>query len=276
MENRLEKVVNGGSWFKLSRFGGAMRYHWIRNKRVVLLLALMMLAVGLLELAFGALGWADSRVLPLAADFAFALAVIFFCAFPTAKHETTFLLRFGTPRTSVWLSNVLSLVLTGIGYLIVSVIVNAVIGCVGLLLSGSFAGVVAPEGLGNIGDYLLKGIVEVGREMPMQLLWLLEYTAIFYLLACCMRRWKAATIAVMVGVPVILFSLLLVPALNDVSAALESGAESQLMVMVVKLLAWLEKAAEFIATNWQWIQGGTAFVCLVLSFFVMRGTRQPE
>ncbi len=276
MENRLEKVVSGGSWFKLSRFGGAMRYHWLRNKQVVLLVALIVLIVGLLELAFGALGWADCRVLALAADFPFALAVAFFCAFPAAKYETTFLLRFGTPRTSVWLSNVISLVLTGAGYLIASVVVNAVIGCAGLALSGPFAGVVAPDGLATMGDYLLKGIVQVGGQLPMQLLWLLEYSAIFYLLACCMRRWKVATIAVIVGVPALLFTLLLLPAFNEVANALESGAESQLMVMIIKLLAWLDKAGEFIADNWQWIQGGTAFVCLVLSFFVMRGTRQPE
>jgi len=41
-------------------------------------------------------------------------------------------------------------------------------------------------------------------------------------------------------------------------------------------MSWLEKVADFTVENWQWVQGAMAFVSLVLSYLVMRGTRQPE
>ena len=54
--------------------------------------------------------------------------MVLVCSFPAAKQDTTFLLRFGTPRTSVWLSNVLSLMVYGIVYLLLSAVVNLIIG----------------------------------------------------------------------------------------------------------------------------------------------------
>lgn len=275
MENRLAPLVEKNGWFKLSRFGGAMRFHWLRNSRVLLWLAVIELAVMVVEMALGCAGSVTVLVAPLMADFSLALLVVLLCSFPTARKDTTFLLRFGTPRTSVWLSNLLSLFLTGVACLLLSVVANAVTGIVGLLLAGSFT-TIEVVGPATIGGYLMEGVGRMAADLPMQLLWIAEYSAIFYCVACCMRRWKIPTILVLAGVPVLLFTLLAMPVFNQVGSALESGSQNQIVALMLKLIAWLEKAGEFVSNNWQAIQGGTAVAALLFSYLIMRGTKQPE
>lgn len=275
MENRLAPLVEKNNWFKLSRFGGAMRFHWLRNSRVALWLALILLVVAAVELGLACAGATTTVVMPLAADLPLSLLAVLVCSFPAAKQDTTFLLRFGTPRTSVWLSNVFSLFLTGLGCLVLSALTNALSGVLGLVLAGSFPGIVV-ENPAAVGEYLLSGVGGMAQDLSMQLLWIAEYTAVFYLIACCLRRWKLPTILVLVGVPVLLFTVLLMPVVNEVGTALESGGQNQIVALLLKLITWLEKAAAFVAKHWQTIQGATAAVALVLSYLVMRGTKQPE
>lgn len=277
MENRLAPLVENHGWFTLSRFGGCMRFHRLKKAKLAVGLALLMLAVQALELTLAYFGVTEFRLTAQMPDLPFALTLVFCLAIRTAKQDTTFLLRFGTPRTSVWLSNVLSLLLSGVCYLLLSAVVNALVGAAAVALAPQCSDIyVAAQYQLPVGEYLLNLLADMGEVLPWYLLWLAEYTCIFYLLACCLRRWKAATIIVLVGVPALLFTLILLPTMQSVAEALQKGSESELMVMLFRFLGWLEKAAEFTAENWQWIQGGAAFVSLVLSYLVMRGTRQPE
>ncbi len=276
-QNPLVKLVEGNSWLRLSRFGGAMRFHWIKKSKIALTLALVMLVVAAVEMGLALLDVDSYRLGTQMPDLPFALALVFCCAIATAGKESTFLLRFGTPRTSVWLSNVLSLFLVGAGYLLLSVVVNAIVGTAALALAGSCSDIHIPARYDlPIFQYQVLMLRDAVEAMPWYLLWLLEYTCIFYLLGCCLRRWKVATILVLVGVPALLFSMLLLPMLEDAFAALENGGESQLMVMVIQNIDWDDKIGRFIEENWQWVQGGVALVSLVLSYLVMRGTRQPD
>lgn len=277
MENRLAPFVENHNWFTLSRFGGCMRFHRIKKLKLALGLVLLMLAVQALELGMAFFGWTDFRLTAQMPDLPFALALVFCLALRTAKQDTTFLLRFGTPRTSVWLSNVLSLMLYGIVYLLLSAVVNLIIGAAAIALEPHCSGIFVPDrSQMPVLEYLTSQLGTMAEALPSYLLWLVEYTCIFYLLACCLRRWKAATIIVLVGVPALLFTLLLLPTLQSVVDAVESGSESELMVLFFRFMGWLEKALDFTVENWKWIQGGVAFVSLVLSYLVMRGTRQPE
>ncbi|MBR4068355.1 MAG: hypothetical protein IKK08_06995 [Clostridia bacterium] len=275
MENRLASVVENKGWFRLSRFGGALRYQWLRRRRLAVFLLAVMAAVQIVDLGLAFLGVLETTVTPVQSDFSVALLLIFCCSFPVAKSETTFLLRFGTPRTSVWLSNLLSLFLTGAVYLVLSALLNAVFAVPGVLLAqaGKNVTMAVPAPLG---EYLLGGLLSTLKELPMQLLWILEYAAIFYFVACCLRRWKIPTILVLVGVPALLFTLLLLPAINEASAMLESGGQNELVALMLKFISWLQKAAKFVGENWQTIQGVAGGVTLVLGYLVMRGTRQPE
>jgi len=277
MENRLAPLVENHNWFTLSRFGGCMRFHRVKKLKLALGLVLLMLAVQALELALAYFGVTDFRLTAQMPDLPFALALVFCLALRTAKQDTTFLLRFGTPRTSVWLSNVLSLLIFGVCYLLLSAVVNALVGAASVSLAPHCSGIFIPDRYQlPVGEYLLKLFADMGEVLPSYLLWLVEYTCIFYLLACCLRRWKAATIIVLVGVPALLFTLILLPTLQTVVDAVESGSQSELMVLFFRFMGWLEKALDFTVENWKWIQGGAAFVALVLSYLVMRGTRQPE
>ena len=275
MENRLASLVEKKGWLKLSRFGGAMRYQWLRRRRLVVFLLVVMAAVQILDLAMAYLGMLETTVPPVQADFTVALLLIFCCSFPVAKSETTFLLRFGTPRTSVWLSSMLSLFLTGTAYLALSTLLNAVFAVPGVLLAqaGKNVTMAVPAPLG---EYLLNGLLSTLHDLPMQLLWILEYAAIFYFVACCLRRWKVPTILVLVGVPALLFTTLLLPAINEATAMLESGGQNELVTLMLKFVSWMQKAAKFVGENWQTIQGVAGGVTLVLGYLVMRGTRQPE
>lgn len=275
MENRLASLVENKGWFRLSRFGGAMRYQYLRRRRLLVFLLVVMAAVQIVDLTLAFFGVLQTRVTPVTTDLSLALLLLLCCSFPVAKSETTFLLRFGTPRTAVWLSNIFSLFLTGAAYLVLSAVLNAAFAVPGVLLAEAGKGVSMAVPM-PLGEYLLTGLGSLLRELPMQLLWMLEYAAIFYFVACCLRRWRVPTILVLVGVPALLFSMFLLPAFNEVGNILEGGGQNQLVALVLKLLTWLEKAADFIAKNWQTIQGVTAGVALVLSYLVMRGTRQPE
>lgn len=278
MENRLAPLVENNHWFTLSRFGGCMRFHWIRKGKTALWLALLMLAVRVMEIALAMFDVADCRLTHQQPDLPFALAMVYVLALSTAKKDTTFLCRFGTPRTSIWLSNVLSLLLFGVCYLLLSVAVNAVAGAATVALDPECAGITLAthyQGM-NTGAFLLQMLKDTWEVLPRYLLYLAEYTCLFYLLACCLRRWKAATIIVLVGVPALLITLIVLPTVQTVAEALESNDQGVLMSMFFKLIGWLEKAADFTVENWQWIQGGAALVSLLLSYLVMRGTRQPE
>ena len=277
MENRLAPLVENHNWFTLSRFGGCMRFHRIRKYGLALLLALLMLIVQALELTLAYFGITEYRLTAQMPDLPFALALVFCLALRTARQDTTFLLRFGTPRTSVWLSNVLSLLIAGVLYLLLSIVVNVVSGAAAVALYPQCSDIfVAQRYQLPVGEFLAILLGDVWEVLPWYLLWLLEYTCIFYLLACCLRRWKGATIAVLVGVPALLITLIVLPTLQGVAEAVQSSDQGELMTMLFRFLGWLEKAADFTAENWQWIQGGAAFVSLVLSYLVMRGTRQPE
>ena len=277
MENRLAPLVENHNWFTLSRFGGCMRFHRVKKLKLALGLVLLMLAVQALELGMAFMGWTDFRLTAQMPDLPFAMALVFCLALRTAKQDTTFLLRFGTPRTSVWLSNVLSLMVYGIVYLLLSAVVNLLVGAAAIALEPHCSGIFVPDRYQMpVLEYLTSQLGTMAEALPSYLLWLVEYTCIFYLLACCLRRWKVATIIVLVGVPALLFTLLLLPTLQTVVDAVESGSQSELMVLFFRFMGWLEKALDFTVENWKWIQGGVAFVSLVLSYLVMRGTRQPE
>ncbi len=277
MENRLAPLVESHNWFTLSRFGGSMRFHWIKNIKLAFGLALLVLAVQVLEMVLAVFGVTDYYLSAQMPDLTFALALVFCCAFRVAKKHTTFLLRFGTPRTSVWLSNVLSLFVTGVCYLLLSCVVNALTGAAAVMLSQNYSSIIiAPRYALPLGEYMTKLAQDTFAMLPRYLLWLAEYTCIFYLLACCMRRWKAATIIVLVGVPVLFFTLLIMPTLEVVRDAVESGFQGEMMSLMFRFLAWFEKAGAWIGKNWAYVQGGAAVASLLLSYLVMRGTRQPE
>lgn len=266
-------------WMRRSRFLGAMRYHrawigWLAGWCLLVLLAgnAIMIAVALA-------GAGDLNMDGVSADFSLTMALLMVCACLTAHSRTRFLLRFGTARFPVWMSNVLALFLGAAAFLLGTLLINLATGGAVLLLSHAMP---ARFSLMAYTDALPSGAALLGHtlrdaleRLPQQLLWLLEWTCLFYLLGCCLRRRRGLTLAVVLGVPFVCFMLTLMPFVRETTAALESGSDVQAMAMGLEWMQWLAKVARFVAEQWQWIQLGGAAVSLPLSYLCMRTTPQP-
>ena len=267
------------SWAKRSRLPGAMRYHMVWLGRLTGWVLLALLLGNVLVLGLGFAGADNVSVSDASASLSMAIALALCCALIAAGSRTRFLIRFGTPRLSVWLSNVLALMAGMALFLLGTLALNALsaagVWALSKALPDRYA-LVSYHGAAPAGDALLGWLLAHGLcALPKQLMWLCEWTAIFYLLGCCLRRNKVVTLMVVIGVPLALAMLLLVPAVNETIAALETASEGQIMMMGLKWVQWLSKAARFIANQWQWIQLGAAVASLPLSYLCMRGTPQP-
>lgn len=199
------------------------------------------------------------------------------CACLTAGRRTRFLLRFGTPRWSVWLSNVLALIASMAAYLLLTLVMSILMGHVALSLQNAGVSQItvysyATEVAGS--ELLSTSLTSALNRLPEQLLWVCEWACILYLLGCCLRRHKAITLAVVLGVPAVFFILLLMPMVSETLSALESsgGAASPALF---KFILWIGRAMTFIDDQWPQIQLGMALASLPLSYLCMRGTPQP-
>lgn len=267
------------SWAKRSRLAGAMRYHSIWLGKLVGWVLIALLGVQVLTLLMAALGVGKMRASGVSSDFATTLVLALVCAVMMANNRTRFLLRFGTPRLSVWLSSLLALFAGMVVFLLGTLLISLLSAGAVLALSGvmpdRFALASYYSSLPTGGALLGYTLRETLIQLPNQLLWTLEWVSLSYLLGVCLRRKKGVTLAVVIGVPFALFMLMLVPAINETIAALENGSQSNLMFMGLQWVQWLSKAANFVRMQWQWIQLGAAVAALPLSYLCMRGTAQP-
>lgn len=275
----MQTTLDSKKWFAASRFGGVMRYHGMRMGRVVLWVLAIMLAAQVLSftMAIGGLGGYEST--GVAANLGLTMLAALVCACVAADGGTRFLLRFGTPRTSVWLGSVLSLMAWMLalllGTLALSLLVNGLVVLLNSAFPQSFSLISYYDRTLTTGQVFKTTLLNALGALPEYALWTLEWSCLFYLLGCCLRRSKGITIAVIVGVPLILFITMLIPAVQQTIAAVESASEGEIMVMGLQWFQWLSKAAQWVESQWPWIQLGAALVSLPLSYLCMRGTPQP-
>ena len=271
--------VEHAGWMRRSRFLGAMRYHRAWMGRLIGWGLLVLLAGNAIAIAAALAGAGDLNMAGVSSDFSLTMALLLVCACLAAHSRTRFLLRFGTARFPVWLSNVLALFLGAAAFLLGTLLINLATGGTVLLLSRTMPARFTltaytdalPTGAALLGHTLRESL----EGLPQQLLWLLEWTCLFYLLACCLRRGRGLTLAVVLGVPLVCVMLMLMPFVRETTAALESGSDVQVMAMGLEWMQWLAKFARFVTEQWQWIQLGAAAVSLPLSYLCMRTTPQP-
>ena len=254
-------LVEQAGWMRRSRFLGAMRYHRAWMGRLAGWCLLVLLAGNAITIVAALAGAGELNMEGVSADFSLTIALLLVCACLAAHSRTRFLLRFGTARFPVWLSNVVALFLGTAAFLLGTLLINLAVGGTVLALSGAM-----PD------RFTLRESLE---QLPRQLMWLLEWTCLFYLLACCLRRRRGLTLAVVLGVPFVCFMLTLMPFIRETTAALESGTDGQIMAMGFEWMQWLARVARFVTEQWQWVQLGGAAVSLPLSYLCMRTTPQP-
>lgn len=263
---------------KASRFNGCMRYY-AKSMGLMVFAAIVVLAVS------GVLGFAIMRYTDVCRaegpmpNFAVTSVIAFVCAVWATKHGARFLTRFGTPRTSVWLSTVLSTILWMLLLLVLTLALNTLLSGVVLLLSGSNPDAYRVVSYDNAeltsAQVFSASLNESLAGLPERALWLAEWCCVFCLIGACLRRNKWLTLGIMVGVPMVLAITLLIPAVRETIAMVESADQNQLMMVGLRWMAWFGRAAQWIEDNWQLVQGGLALASLPLSWIVMRETAQP-
>ena len=227
--------VEHAGWMRRSRFLGAMRYHRAWMGRLIGWGLLVLLVGNAIAIAAALAGAGDLNMAGVSSDFSLTMALLLVCACLAAHSRTRFLLRFGTARFPVWLSNVLALFLGAAAFLLGTLLINLATGGTVLLLS---------------------------RTMPARFT-LTAYTD------------ALPTGAALLGVPFVCDMLMLMPFVRETAVILESGTETEIMAMGLEWMQWLARVAQFVVEQWQWIQLGAAAVSLPLSYLCMRTTPQP-
>lgn len=280
MQQTLNPTLTESNWFTLSRCKGIFRYHlrtlgktvaWVLGLLLVsgLVSALMPLLVKRME--YGSTG--------ISANVGAAILFALICGCAVAGRSTRFLLRFGTPRFSAWLCNVIALMAGMLVLLLGTLVINTLVSYLVLALSQSSPGytlwVVMGRGVSFDGTYLAGTLSQAIADFPRQMLWVVEYVSLFYLLGCCLRRAKGLTLTVVIGVPLVLMLLTVIPAVQQTIDIALSGTQGEMMAVGMQWMDWLAKAIDFLVEQWPTIQLILAVAALPLSYLCMRGTKQP-
>ncbi|NLO86730.1 MAG: hypothetical protein GX096_15085 [Clostridiales bacterium] len=267
------------NWFVTSRFNGVMKYHANQLGRTVLYAILVLLASEVFSIAMTLLTDSSMYVIGASANVAIAIMLGLVLACSVAGKGTRFVLRFGTSRLATWLANVLSLVLWMIALLLASFVLSGITTVVKVLLAGAMPDkfIVALElSNGASVQHVLDSMWVFTRDWLLkECLWVAEWTCIFYLFGCCLRRSKKITLAVIVGIPLLAMMSMFIPAVRETLNAIGRMSEGEIMLQGLKIYQWISDALIWIGKHWKWIQLGAAGVSLPLSFLCMRGTPQP-
>lgn len=273
----MQQTLDSQSWYARSRLGGVLRFYWLKASMIALWLLGISLAAQLISFLMTTVGVSSFTSSGVSASFGkeMLLLLVLGCLF--AKGYTTFLLRFGTPRFSVWLGSLLILFACGALFLLCSLLLSIAESYIVLLLGKINAdfSIVPSTGVATAGAQITHTLLRALRELPMQLLWTLEWSCMFCLLGCCLRRNKAVTLTVCIVGPLVFWLLLLLPAVREALDVVESGNSNEIIITGMQWFQWANKTGGFVAKNWQWIQGAAALVSLPLSYLCMRGTQQP-
>lgn len=265
-------------WWQSARMGGILRYHWKAISRTLGMVLLILLVSQLLSLVIPMLTGNPYPYSGVYADIGVTMFVSLVCAIVAAHKSTRFLLRFGTSRFSVWVGNILSLSVGMIAFLLATLMLSMLTGGLVMLLSGAFPQAFAVKSLfSNLqGIELFQSTLNSAlRSLPSYMLYTVEWTCLFYLLGCCLRKNRAVTIFVIVGVPMLLMLLTLIPALRHSMEVIQNANEQQRLLLGVQWMAFLSQAMHFVEREWPLIQLIAALISLPLSYLCMRETQQP-
>lgn len=273
----MQQTLETGYW-QSARLNGVLRYHLKSLGRTVSLVLLILLGSQLLSLAFPLLTGEPYPFMGVYADPSVTLVVALVCGCVTAGKSTRFLLRFGTSRLSVWLGNVLALWVGMVALLLGTLLLSMVMGGLVLALTSAMPAQFAIRTL--FSDLHASGLYtrtlgEALTALPASLLYTLEWASLFYLFGCCLRRNRALTLTVIIGLPMLLLMLTLIPAVRQAASVVQNANDQQMMLLGVQWMKYLVDAVHFVENEWPTLQLLAAVASLPLSYLCMRGTQQP-
>lgn len=275
----MQQTLEQKTWVASARVGGVLRYHYLTLGKIVLWVLAILMGSQILSLLVPLLGVGEYWFGGVSSDFSAVMLATLICSGIVAKKSTRFLLRFGTSRLSVWIGNLIALIVSAAVLLLGTIVVNLASSGITLLLSQAmperyalvsyYSGV--PQGGALVGYTLNRTL----QELPQQFLWITEWACLFYLLGCCLRRNKGLTLSVVIGIPLVMMILMLVPAVQRTVAAVSEASQGEVVLMGMQVVQWLSKVSRFMVEQWPMIQLVAALVSLPLSYWCMRNTPQP-
>ncbi len=265
-------------FFRSARFGGVLRYHYKTLGKTVLLVLAILLGSQLLSLGFPLVTGNPYPYMGVFADQSITMIIALVCACVVAGRSTRFLLRFGTSRLSVWMGNLVGLWAGMVALLLGTLLLSMLLGGLVLLLSSalpqSFA--IKPLFVDISGPALFnRTLAEALASLPQNLLYLVEWTVIFYFFGTCLRRRPGLTLTVVIGLPLLVLMLTLFPAVRQAADMAQHANDQQMMLLGVRWMKYAMDIVNFVEHQWPAIQLVTAVVSLPLSYLCMRGTPQP-
>ncbi len=257
-------------WIRASRLSGVLRYHQKSVGRLVGWALLIVLGVQILSLLTPYVTGNPYPFDGIRANFEIVFFAAFITAVLTAGRSTRFLLRFGTSRTSVWLGNVLGLLAGMIGLLLATFLLNMLIAALLFPLSSLF-----PAGYAMNAALYQSELAAGLNRLPALMLYTLEWTSIFYLYGCLLRRFRALVISFSIAVPLLFVILMLIPAVREALRVVNGENQGQMMLLGFKWLQILQDVMRFIEEHWDALQLTAGVASLPASYLIMRGTKQP-
>ena len=111
--------------------------------------------------------------------------------------------------------------------------------------------------------------------LPAYILYTVEWVCLFYLLGVCMRRKKWLTLAVIIGIPMLILTLTLIPAVRQAAEVASQADDRQVVLLSMQWIKIGLDFLRFVEQQWPIIQLVSAIVSLPLSYLCMRSTQQP-
>ena len=266
------------NWWSSARFGGVMRYQRKSLGKTIRIVLLILTGAQLLSLLFPLITGHAYPYSGVFADVIVTMIVSLICASIAAHSGTRFLLRFGTSRLSVWLGNLVSL---SIGMIVLLLGTFALSLLTGGLVLGLSAAIPARFSVNTL--YTETTAIALFQttlrssltSLPANLLYTVEWVCLFYLLGTCMRRKTWLTLTVIIGLPMLIFTLTLVPAVRQAAEAVSHANDQQIMLLGIQWMKAVVDFFHFVEHEWPTIQLVSAIVSLPLSYLCMRDTQQP-
>lgn len=275
----MQQTIDNRSWWQSARCPGLLRYHVRTTGRDILIVLAAYIGVSIVSLIFPFIFGQRYVSNGISGSDGWAGIVQLVMAITVAGSRTRFALRFGTPRLSVWLCNMISLFALVLGFQLATKLINILIALAVCGLSGAYPALFSfaayyQDGLTGMALFN-ESLSELLKNIPMSALELLAWTGIFYLLGCCLRKHKLITLLIVIGIPALLMILMVVPAINQGVSAYQSGDQGVVMKMLLELYQLIVNVGRWVYDNYVLIEMLAGVACLPLSYLVMRTTKQP-
>lgn len=266
------------SVYRTSRMKGALRYSLLRLGKLSLGLLALILLSDIIALIMGLTGFSTCEGTGVSANWALTLLLMLVLSCMLAKSGATFLCRFGTSRFTVWLSQIVSLALCMVGVVLGTLLLSLANNYLILALSrhNEHFSILCGYDFAFLPEaYLAQSFRQTMGDFPRLLLDCLEVLCLMYLFACCLRRNKWVTLAVVILGPLLLWVLTLAPVFRQAIDLVQYGSEGEIFIQSLQWVNWIQKAWAFFNDHWRLVQGLAALVSLPLSYLCVRSTPRP-